>query len=85
MGGVGNLSTGAALHGLQLYHPSSAPQDTYSFIDSNGTFNMRTSHMRPYIGDDGALHLVADRETIQEQLMSLDLERARMLTQVLRA
>jgi hypothetical protein len=67
---------------LQLYHPSSAPQDTYSYIDSNGTFNMRTAHMRPYIGDDGALHLVADRETIQEQLLSLELERARMLTQV---
>eukprot|EP00983_Pelagomonas_calceolata_P052536 1142877-Pelagomonas_calceolata.AAC.7 len=43
---------------------------------------MRTEHMKAYVGDDGALHLVADRSTLKEQIYSLDLERARMLTKV---
>ncbi|KAJ9527460.1 hypothetical protein QJQ45_025732 [Haematococcus lacustris] len=74
----------AAFEGLtiQLYHPSSCPQETYSYIEHDGTFHMRTSYMKSYIGDDGALHLVADRDIIVEQLQALDVSRARMLTQV---
>lgn len=66
----------------QLYHPSSCPQEVQSFVDSSGTFNMKTTYMKPFVGDDGALHIVADRETINEQLRGLDLPRARTLTQV---
>lgn len=67
---------------VQLYHPSSCPQDTFSFVESDGTFNMRSAQMRPFVGDDGVLHLVAERDTIQDQLLGLELDRARMLTQV---
>uniref|UniRef100_A0A7S3QVQ9 DUF4460 domain-containing protein n=1 Tax=Dunaliella tertiolecta TaxID=3047 RepID=A0A7S3QVQ9_DUNTE len=67
---------------IQLYHTSACPQEAYSFVDDNGVFKMRTEHMKAYVGDDGALHLVADRSTLKEQIYSLDLERARMLTKV---
>lgn len=67
---------------VQLYHPELCPQETYSYVDDEGDFNMRTSYMKSYIGDDGAVHLVADKHTITEQLMAVDVDRARMLTQV---
>ena len=66
----------------QLYHTSACPQEAYSFVDENGTFGMRTEHMKAHVGDDGVLHLVANRNTLKDQIYSLDLERARMLTKV---
>ncbi len=51
-------------------------------MDEDGSFNMRTSYMKSYIGDDGAVHLVADKDSMREQLLSIDMTRARMLTQV---
>lgn len=47
-----------------------------------GNFNMQSSHMRAFISDDGTVHVVADRATINHQLMDIDLERARALTRV---
>lgn len=68
---------------IQLYHPSSCPQETTSFMDEgNGSINMKTVYMRPFVADDGAVHLVADRDTIVAQLLSVDIVRARTLTQV---
>jgi len=74
----------ARLCGLcaQLYHASACPQEAYSFVDENGVFGMRTEHMKAHVGDDGSLHLVADRDTLKAQIYSLDLDRARMLTKV---
>lgn len=67
---------------LQLYHTSACPQEAYSYVDDTGIFGMRTEHMKAFVGDDGSLHLVADRESLKDQIYSLDLERARMLTKV---
>jgi hypothetical protein len=70
---------------FQLYHTSACPQEAYSFVDENGVFSMRSEHMKAYVGDDGSIHLVANRETLKEQINSLDLSRARMLTKASRA
>ncbi len=67
---------------VQLYHPTSCPQEAYSYVDDNGNFNMRTSYMKAFVGDDGTVHLVADKETIIDQLQAVDMTRARMLTKV---
>lgn len=45
----------------QLYHPAFCPQESYSHVDESGSFHIGTTHMRPYVATDGALHLVADR------------------------
>lgn len=67
---------------FQLYHPHSCPVESTSYVDEHGFYNMKTSYMRSFIADDGCVHLVADRMSIKQQVMSVDLERARMLTKV---
>ncbi|KAK9817188.1 hypothetical protein WJX72_010816 [[Myrmecia] bisecta] len=67
---------------IRLYHPYSCPFDTYEFLDDDGGFNTRTGLMQSYVADDGCLHIVADRAHIQEAVISLDLERARILTRL---
>ena len=55
----------------------------HSHLDEHGNFiRMETSHMKSFIGDDGVLHVVADRETIKEQLQALDLPKARTFSEV---
>ncbi|MEW5302018.1 MAG: hypothetical protein WDW36_004831 [Sanguina aurantia] len=74
-------AAGMSCHGLriQLYHPDTCPVESHSFVDSAGHHQLRTTHMRSYVADDGCLHLVADISTLQSQVEQLDLERARML------
>ena len=38
--------------------------------------------LQSYVGEDGTLHVVADRATIRAAMVDLDLERARLLTRV---
>ena len=56
--------------------------DSKSYYDEGGTFRFETENMRAYIGDDGRIHVVADPDSMTQQLAGLDLERARTLTQV---
>lgn len=58
---------GMSCHGLriQLYHPDTCPVESYSFMDSAGNYQLRTTHMKSYVADDGCLHLVADISTLQ--------------------
>eukprot|EP00887_Chlorella_sp_A99_P008131 scaffold12.g8131.t1 len=67
---------------LQLYHPDSCPLDTLTFIESDGSFNMRTAPLTSHVADDGTLHVVADRGSIQEAVGRLDLGRARLLARL---
>lgn len=67
---------------IHLYHPENTPLGTYSFVDGSGNYNFKTTRMRSYVADDGSLHVVADRVSIKKALRSMDLERARVLTQV---
>lgn len=64
---------------MQLYHPDMCPVESYSYIDEAGEYRMRTSYIKSYVADDGSVHVVADNTTIRDQLMTLDLDRARML------
>lgn len=59
----GNISC----HGLriQLYHPDMSPVESHSFVDEAGNYQLRTSHMKSYVADDGCLHLVADIQTLR--------------------
>lgn len=65
----------------RIHHPQLCPKESTSYLDEKGLFNMRTELMRAYIGDDGRIHVVTERGSIQQQLAALDLERARTLTQ----
>jgi hypothetical protein len=66
----------------QLYPPALSPQESTAFVDENGMFSMRTQYMRAYVGDDGCVHVVAEKETMSKQLRALDLSHARTLTYV---
>ncbi len=66
---------------IRLYHPDSCPFDTYRFREG-GPLDMNTPSMPSYVGDDGCLHIVADRNSITQSLLELDLERARLLTRL---
>lgn len=63
-----------------VYHPEYCPVDCYSYVDSNGMLNMRTERIRSDIREDGSVVLVADKDRIFNDLLSLDLARARLLT-----
>ncbi len=67
---------------MQLYHPDSCPMESVGAMDENGVFTLREEPMRAYVADDGVLHVVAERRTIRQQIRSLDLGRARVLTRV---
>lgn len=67
---------------IHVYHPEQCPLGTYTYVDPDGTFNVKTTRMRSYIADDGCIHIVADRASIKTMLRNLDLEQARILTRV---
>jgi hypothetical protein len=52
----------------KLYHPAVCPQEAYSYVDASGNFSMTTSYIRSYVGDDGAIHIVADRASVKDQV-----------------
>ena len=66
---------------FQLYHPEMSPKESSGYYDEHGALNMRTDHMRAFVGDDGRIHVVADSSTMRQQLAALDLDRARTLTE----
>lgn len=67
---------------IQLYHPANCPVESYTYVQPDGSFNIKTKQMNSYVADDGSLHLVADRASVKSQLKTLDLSRAKMLTKV---
>lgn len=73
---------GVSFEGLavQLYHPDMCPVESFTQRDEAGNYRMKTSYMKSYVADDGTVHLVADSNSIKEQIYGLDLERARMLS-----
>lgn len=73
--------TGADFTGLHFhaYHPDAPPlagagggPAAAALADGDGG----------YVSDDGCLHVIADRHTLVEALVTFDLERARVLTRV---
>jgi hypothetical protein len=60
------------------------PKESVTSFDSRGMFHMTTRHMRGYVGDDGRIHIAAVKETLSDELLLLDLDQARTLTQVKR-
>jgi hypothetical protein len=68
---------------FHVYHPDNCPlgglgiEDELTGLGLTGSGTM-TSH----VGDDGCLHVVAERSTLREALRAMDLDRARVLTKV---
>jgi len=54
----------------------------FRFLFPAGATVTFTSHMRPYVGDNGKVHLVAERETLRDQIYAVDLASARTRTEV---
>jgi hypothetical protein len=73
-----------SLEGLtfQLYHPWSAPSQTYQWTDATDSPRMEAAVMNAHVSADGSMHIIADRGTIKSQLESIDLEHARILSSV---
>eukprot|EP01024_Parvocaulis_polyphysoides_P030148 TRINITY_DN27393_c0_g1_i1.p1 TRINITY_DN27393_c0_g1~~TRINITY_DN27393_c0_g1_i1.p1 ORF type:complete len:447 (-),score=52.08 TRINITY_DN27393_c0_g1_i1:11-1288(-) len=67
---------------VRLYHSKNCPYETYSWIDEKGEFNVKTGKMHSYIGEDGILHIIADRSSTRRQIQALDLGRARLLSKL---
>eukprot|EP01025_Chloroclados_australasicus_P055430 TRINITY_DN670_c0_g1_i1.p1 TRINITY_DN670_c0_g1~~TRINITY_DN670_c0_g1_i1.p1 ORF type:complete len:580 (-),score=66.70 TRINITY_DN670_c0_g1_i1:565-2304(-) len=67
---------------VRLYHSKNCPYETYSWIDDKGEFNVKTGKMHSYIGEDGVLHVIADRSSTKRQIQALDLARARLLSKL---
>uniref|UniRef100_A0A061QW88 Uncharacterized protein n=1 Tax=Tetraselmis sp. GSL018 TaxID=582737 RepID=A0A061QW88_9CHLO len=81
---MGNPEKGT-LSGLnvRLYHPDAAPMDTVVYKDDDsGAVNMEAGTMRSHVGDDGVVHLVADRATMRAAIRALDISRAQLLTRL---
>ena len=74
----------AAYRGLtfELYHPWSAPSQTYQWADGGNAPRMAAARMKAHISADGCMHVIADRSTIRSQVESLDLAHAQVLTSV---
>ena len=64
---------------FQLYHPRSAPTQTYQWDGGN---RMASATMHAFVSADGCMHAIADRETLRYQLESLDIRHARVLAAV---
>jgi hypothetical protein len=68
---------------FQLYHPWSAPSQTYQWSDgASGGQRMASALMNAHVAADGCMHVIADRTTIQSQLESIDLGHAKVLASV---
>ena len=67
---------------IRLYHPESAPFDTTPAMEADGRLGLRPSAMRSHVGQDGSLHVVADRTRISQAFAQMDLDHARMLTRL---
>lgn len=67
---------------FHLYHPWSAPSQTYHWMDADGNFRMEASVMNANIASDGALHVIADRSSFKSQIDSLNLTHAKALAKV---
>ncbi|KAK9846014.1 hypothetical protein WJX81_008468 [Elliptochloris bilobata] len=66
---------------VRLYHPESAPMDLLDY-GGQGDDRSRPGTIQSFVADDGCLHIVADRASIQAAVAGLDLERARLLTRL---
>ena len=69
----------SGLH-ICICHPESSPIDTYGYAD-----NVEGPQMhgwQGHIGEDGVVHLVAEEGTIIQALLSLDLQQAKLLSDV---
>ena len=64
---------------FELYHPWSAPSQTYAWVDGGAAERMQAAAMKAHISADGCMHLIADRATIRGQIESLDRQHARVL------
>ena len=79
-----DLLLNMSLEGLhiRLYHPEACPMDTIGYMDDDGALNLRSCLMKSRVGDDGTLHIVANAGTVAEEVATLDLHRARLLTRL---
>lgn len=79
-----DLLLNMSLEGLhiRLYHPEACPMDTIGYMDDDGALNLRSCLMKSHGGDDGTLHIVANADTLAEEVANLDLHRARLLTRL---
>lgn len=67
---------------FELYHPWSAPSQTYQWTDGTAAKRMEAAVMKAHISSDGSMHLIADRSTIRGQIESLDRKHAKVLSSV---
>jgi hypothetical protein len=76
---------GLSFSGLNfhVYHPDACPLGGFGLHSDVDALGMGAGQiMASHVGDDGCLHVVADRLGLREALMSMDLDRARVLTKV---
>ncbi|GMH38401.1 hypothetical protein BSKO_06285 [Bryopsis sp. KO-2023] len=61
-----------------VYHPESCPLNVLTFQPSQNPGQMRLSR----VADDGRIHVVADAALIKEALMTVEVDRARLLSRL---
>jgi hypothetical protein len=71
--------TGLHLH---VYHPDAPPAPDLGSGGSGSSLGSLDRDGGGYVSDDGCLHVVAERHSLRDAVLALDLERARVLTRV---